>query len=556
MDQVSKPGGITGNLAIRANVAALPQLAGLAVQVTGSKMDTLNQLFPRSGDSVSGTLQVPAGPARVFYVSALDSLGDTTHTGGDTVDIKPGLNPQLFIALHPRPGQVPITIVIDQPDSTPPDTTTKPSGSLYSGYSTVSPHWPHIRTMMTDFYYGWTSSERAWAAAHYDYEMSGDGAAWQALNPNVQTFPYALLWTTLIPTTTDKPNITGTYSEDMRTWYSTHPKYQMETAFLHDTGAVSDSAHRFILPIWSSNRWFINVADSGLVAYDQDRFSRVAVGATGGVFIDESGTGDMSRATGSKEYPTPAGWPPTGPYITAYAALVQKIHQAIYPKKLMLNTSGYMFDGDLAAATAAGAVHLEKDNNPLSSNATGTWAWIDKLLANGVFVDLVNAYDMSDAVKLPSKNGYGTDSLDAYHQLKMWELASYYMVVQKDPSTVALQLVNMWDRPYSTLWIKAQEANIGHPTALRVQARNSGTDPAGNGVVIYTRDFDRALIAIRPQTGWGTQVYGPTTAIPFALPPGETWLPLRWDGTLGAPVTSVSLQNATAQILIKGSTIQ
>jgi len=25
------------------------------------------------------------------------------------------------------------------------------SDSLFSGYSAMSPHWPHIRTMMTDF---------------------------------------------------------------------------------------------------------------------------------------------------------------------------------------------------------------------------------------------------------------------------------------------------------------------------------------------------------------------------------------------------------------------
>ncbi|MDQ2932192.1 MAG: hypothetical protein M3Y05_15430 [Gemmatimonadota bacterium] len=45
----------------------------------------------------------------------------------------------------------------------PKATTTASSvpASLYSGYSMRSPHWQHITTMMTDFYFGWTTSERA-----------------------------------------------------------------------------------------------------------------------------------------------------------------------------------------------------------------------------------------------------------------------------------------------------------------------------------------------------------------------------------------------------------
>jgi hypothetical protein len=43
------------------------------------------------------------------------------------------------------------------------DTSTSHPDSLFSGYSAVSPHWPHIRTMMTDFYGKWTPNERLWA---------------------------------------------------------------------------------------------------------------------------------------------------------------------------------------------------------------------------------------------------------------------------------------------------------------------------------------------------------------------------------------------------------
>jgi len=430
--------------------------------------------------------------------------------------------------------------------------------ALFDDYSPVSsPHWSHIRTMVTDFYYNWTPTERAWAAAHYDAEMSGDASAWLAINPAVQTYPYTLLWTTLIPSATATPNITGTITEDMRAWYALHPQYSMETAFLHDTGGVpADSAHRYTLPIWDSRRWFLNPADSGFMAYSVDRYRRIVAGSPAGAFIDESGTGDMAKATPSREYLLAAGWPPVSPYFAAYAALVARIRAAIAPKRLMLNTAGYMFPGDSADARAAGAVHLEKVNNPLSSNVGSSFAWIDRLLAAGVFVDFVDAYDYADDSVLVTRGTYpGGNEPTTFAREKMAELASYYLVVPADPSRLALQLVNMWDRPFSSVWLKAQEADIGHPTTARAIETLATKDAAGQSVVLYRRDFTRALVLFRTQTGWGTQSYADSTAVTIPLPAGETWLPLHADGSLGSAVTSVPLRNAEAAILIKGSAI-
>ena len=42
----------------------------------------------------------------------------------------------------------------------------------------------------------------------------------------------------------------------------------------------------------------------------------------------------------------------------------------------------------------------------------------------------------------------------------------------------------------------------------------------------------------------------------FPLPAGETWLPLHADGTVGAAVTSITLRNSEAVILIKQSKVQ
>lgn len=57
----------------------------------------------------------------------------------------------------------------------------------------------------------------------------------------------------------------------------------------------------------------------------------------------------------------------------------------------------------------------------------------------------------------------------AYHRTKMAEFANYYMVVRRSPDKLQLQLqlVREWNRPYSTISRKAQEANSGHPTEAR-----------------------------------------------------------------------------------------
>lgn len=432
------------------------------------------------------------------------------------------------------------------------------AGSLYGEYSKTSPHWPHIRTMMTDFYYKWTPSERSWAGAHYDYSMGGDAAAWKAANPKVQQYAYVLLQAVLVPRdATGEDHAPGSYG-DMRRWFSAHPQYNIESAFLHQAGQPSDAAHRLRPFGWDTYTWIINPADHGLIAYSTDRFQRSAMGHDG-LFIDSQGSGDlMKNAKGSAEYPDVAKWPPvSNAYFAAYAELLGALRKAIAPKVLMLNSGGYAFAPDSANLMAAGATHMEKANNPLSSNLPSTWSWIDKLLRAGIFVDLVDALDYTD-VKNLMRTKLPAPSIDsAYHRVKMGELASYYMVVPPTPDRIALQLVNMWDRPFSSIWLKAQEANVGHPTGVRHQITQGvpPTDPTGQPLRVFERDFDRALVIFRPQVGWGKQDYSDSTSVTIPLPTSETWLPLNADGSLGSPVTRVKLRNVEAAIVIKQRTL-
>jgi hypothetical protein len=343
----------------------------------------------------------------------------------------------------------------------------------------------------------------------------------------------------------------------MREWYSRHPRFDIERAFLHRAGQPADSAHRLTPWGWDSKTWIINPADSGLIEYSADRFARAAVGEDG-LFVDSQGSGGiLANMKGSSEYPEKPKRPPVvGPYAAAYVRLIAAVKHAIGAKVLMLNTGPYRFAPDSLSILAAGATHMEKTNDPLSSDLPATWKWIDKLLVMGEFVDFVSTRDYDD-MPGPVKRHYDVSVQSAFWRLKLADLASYYMVVPEKPDHLALQLSNSWSHPFSTLWLRAQEADIGHPTGARHLLTDgvAKMDAAGQHVQIFERDFDRALVLFRVQTGWGAQIYGDTTAVSIPLPMGEAWLPLGADGSLGSPVTSVDLRNADAIILVKRSTI-
>jgi hypothetical protein len=439
------------------------------------------------------------------------------------------------------------TVTVTPPPTPPPSQETSPpgAGSLFTGYSASSPHWTHIRTLITDFYYHWTADERTWAGRHFDAALSGNGDAWRAANPGVTHLPYTLFWTVLTPESSNgKSSISSIYYDDMVQWYAARSQYRMEDAFLH-TSTDKSLATRVKVMIWDSDRYLINPADPGARAYTVDRYLRVVKNEEG-VFIDEASTGDvMKRAKLGVELDA-------AQYQAAYTSLLAEMKKAFGSKVIMLNTAEYMGDFDRANAAAAGALHLELFNNPMYGGMPTRWKWVEDLLAMGVKVDLVSPYSakwMDDHPSQFPKGNYPTSG----QRLNMWVLASYYMVVGPTPDGLFFHpLGPNWDTRFADYWFKGVEANIGHPTGAR-SVRVKGTDPTGKGYTVYQRDFDRALVLMRPQQGWDNQSYGDATAVEVTLPSGESWLPLFADGTLGAAVTKVKLRNAESLILVKKS---
>ena len=398
--------------------------------------------------------------------------------------------------------------------------------------------------MMTDFYYAWNPAERRWAGQHYDFAMSGSGADWRSANPTVGHLPYTLEWTVIVPSAHYTPSLGTGYYTDMVAWYHAHTSYNIETAFLHVGGTARDSAHRKVVSIWDSQRWIINPADEGARSYQVDRFQRITANESG-AFVDEASSDMTGHTSGTIEFPAASDF--EAPQTQTFAA----IKRGLGSKTFMLNTAEYTKPFDRANALAAGSVHLERLNNALFSGTSQTWQWVEDLTSHGVLVDFVTLYASTYVNTIANTYPHGNSATPA-QRMKLWELASYYMVVPSTPQNLTLQLENQWNAPYSSLWLRAQEADIGHPLGARVLA-SRGTDPLGQAYALYTRDMDRALVIMRVNQGWGSHSYTDATAVTIPLPTTDQWVPLNADGTLGSPVTSVTLRNVEAAILIKKS---
>ncbi len=450
---------------------------------------------------------------------------------------------------------------IENPTSTPAHTarptlkrpSTAPSRADRA-YSVTSPHWPWIRTMVTDFRTGYVSNgsqrnnERAWAAAHFDFIMGGDAQQYKSLNPAIRVIPYALDWNVMQPGAQKSNTLATSYYDDMQQWFAAHPQYQLEKAFLHLAGSDPSPETRLQFTAWGSKRWAINPGDSGARAYAEDRIRRF-VGNSDGVFFDSHSSGDIGKALGK----TPlAEYPDRQKYQSDMIEYVHDIAQAIAPKIVMINTSEYAKPFDWGMATAAGAVHLERMNNPLTSMMPDRWKWVDTLLTHNVLVELVSLDSWNDANT--AHGVLGTYSPGNYtskaERLKMFELASYYLVVPSTPDHLYLDLENAWKVPYDQVWLKAQEYDVGHPTGPR-RVIQTGKDSTNTGFSIWARDFDHALILVRPTATWKNRIFGDSTAVTVPLPNGESLRPLHGDGTLGAPVTSVTLRQSEAMILVR-----
>lgn len=427
----------------------------------------------------------------------------------------------------------------------------KPAVATPQSYSRKSPHWPHIRTMVTDYHSSGVKdaaqqrAERDWIADHADHVL---GEVDRGRNPNVRLYSYALNLTSLQGR--DALNITA----DMQKWFASHRDFSFEDAFLHDDRLcpppqpVSASC-RLVMKRWNMDRWIFNPGDPGLRAYLIDRFARAA-GHWDGFFFDEHDSGGMmdeacGKGNGSHSREYLGLTDSCAAYFDTVVKLLEMERAALGPgKRIIINIAEYTRDFDLRMAVAAGGVQLELVNNP-GRETEPRWDFIDSLLAKGAFVE----YSAPDPGNFPKDYPRGNYASPA-HRWRLALLANYYMVVPDPPDNLVFENERNFSEPFSRWWIKAQEVDIGRPLGRR-RVYLSGVDGAGQKYRVYLREFERAYVVINPMILWSDKDFGDRSAVVLNLPGGKPLIPLFAEGNQGPPVTRIALRHAEAAILLK-----
>ena len=133
-------------------------------------------------------------------------------------------------------------------------------------------------------------------------------------------------------------------------------------------------------------------------------------------------------------------------------------------------------------------------------------------------------------------------------------LAYYYLLA--DPDHTFLMFFGGQDPngTWAKHWTPAVSFDVGKPEGKWSEFA-TGTDPANKDLTykVLQRPYSNGLILYRPLShvrgNRAAPVLGDESAIKQELK--GTYKPLQADGTLGAPVTSISLRNGEGAILIK-----
>jgi hypothetical protein len=231
-------------------------------------------------------------------------------------------------------------------------------------------------------------------------------------------------------------------------------------------------------------------------------------------------------------------------YNTNYAELLADIDAAIAPHWILANTAG--------GGTTA---------DPIVQNVQATF---DEAALQALATDYPDFQSTANLVatytNLASPGGYlvldstptGGSMTDPRTQLAT--LAEYYLLANPPYTFLDLFGGSSPASSWSQHFIAAETYNIGLPTGTWSVAAK-GVDPTNATLKyrIYQRSFANALVLYKPLS-YGHGVQGTTadaTATTFNL--GGTYYLLNADGTLGPPITSISLRNGEGAILIKAS---
>jgi hypothetical protein len=231
-------------------------------------------------------------------------------------------------------------------------------------------------------------------------------------------------------------------------------------------------------------------------------------------------------------------------YSTDYAWLLNAVAQAIVPDWLAANTTGGGFGADPVVSHNT-AYFEEFALRPLSGSYQ-QFEDLAALVAHRSALQSPAPYAILDA--LPA-GGATTDP-----RTQMATLAEYYLLA--DPNRTFLDPFGGYAP--ATSWAEhffgALTYNVGQPVGPWALLA-SGLDPNDTRFVyrVYQRQYGNALVLYKPlsSTPNGSSVGATTNNTATTHQLGGTYRALQADGSLGPPVTSITLRNGEGAVLIK-----
>jgi hypothetical protein len=236
---------------------------------------------------------------------------------------------------------------------------------------------------------------------------------------------------------------------------------------------------------------------------------------------------------------------PIGPFPEQYGRLLAAIHRTISPRWILSNTEG----GDTDADTVIrhNPAYLEEFAlRPLVMH----WLAFEEVAGRIERRARLSAPPPLAVIDTHPEGGAPDDP-----RTQMAALSAYYLIADPDSTCLMLfggaETATTWRRH----WTPAAAYPVGRPQA-RFTRYASGSDPVIPGLSyrVYSRSYEKALVLYRPLSGtpgkWAVRGgLGDDTASHHEL--GMSYRPLQADGTLGAPVTRITLRGGEGAVLIR-----
>jgi hypothetical protein len=235
---------------------------------------------------------------------------------------------------------------------------------------------------------------------------------------------------------------------------------------------------------------------------------------------------------------------PVHRYAADYGTLLSEIEKAIAPHWVLANTAG-------------GGRHCEPviQYNP---------AYFEEFMIRPLSHNWTLYEDIAEAVERRARlttppplaviDSYPSGGKVDDPRMQLGVLAYYYLLAEPDWTYLTFfggyEPGTAWDRH----WSPAVAFDVGRPTGKQ-SVFATGTDPAATDLTfkVYQRQYEKALILFKPLSHHRAAKTAATiednTATKHDL--GGTYRQVQPDGSLGPPITSISLRNGEGAILAK-----